>query len=288
MARALWKGLVTFGLVNIPIELHTATRDHTPRFRLLHRTDLSPISLERICQTDGKAVAWNDLVKGYEVEPGRFVTVTEDDFKTAALERSRSIGILAFVPMESIDARYWDTPYVAVPAKGAESTYALLSEALTKSGRVGIAKYVMRQRQHLAALVSLNDRLLVMTMRFPEDLLALPEAPSKKSNPRELKLAEQLIAGMADEWEPSRYKDDYVSALMQVIEAKATGKRSRRPVTKGPTRTNVVDLMDRLRESLAATRKASSAGKSRGTETRKAGSNRRSARKSAPKRGHAA
>jgi DNA end-binding protein Ku len=275
MARPIWKGLVTFGLVNIPIELHTATRDHTPRFRLLHRTDLSPISLERICQTDGKAVAWSDLVKGYEVEKGRFVTVTEDDFKTAALERSRSIGILAFVPLESIDARYWETPYAAVPAKGAESTYALLAEALTKSGRAGIAKYVMRQRQHLAALVAFDHRLLVITMRFPEDLLALPEAPGAKSNPRELKLAEQLIEGMADEWDPSRYKDDYVSALMRVIEAKAAGKRSRRPAAKGPTRTNVVDLMDRLRESLAATRKASG------------GSRRKTARKTA-KRGHAA
>jgi DNA end-binding protein Ku len=275
MARPIWKGLVTFGLVNIPIELHTATRDHTPRFRLLHRTDLSPISLERICQTDGKAVAWSDLVKGYEVEKGRFVTVTEDDFKTAALERSRSIGILAFVPLESIDARYWETPYAAVPTKGAESTYALLAEALTRSGRAGIAKYVMRQRQHLAALVALDERLLVITMRFPEDLLALPEAPSAKSNPRELKLAEQLIEGMADEWDPSRYKDDYVSALMRVIEAKAAGKRSRRSAAKGPTRTNVVDLMDRLRESLAATRKASGSAK------------RKTARK-APKRGHAA
>jgi DNA end-binding protein Ku len=287
MARALWKGLVTFGLVNIPIELHTATRDHAPRFRLLHRTDLSPISLERICQTDGKAVAWNELVKGYEVEKGQFVAVTEDDFKTAALERSRSIGILAFVPEDAIDARYWDTPYVAVPGKGAESTYALLSEALSKSGRVGIAKYVMRQRQHLAALVALNDRLLVITMRFPEDLLALPEAPSTKINPRELKLAEQLIEGMADEWQPSRYKDDYVSALMRVIEAKAAGKPSRRQVTKGPGRTNVVDLMDRLRESLAATKKASSAARSRGSEARKPGSSRKSARKAA-KRGHAA
>jgi DNA end-binding protein Ku len=276
MARAIWKGLVTFGLVNIPIELHTATRDHTPRFRLLHRTDLSPISLERICQTDGKPVAWNDLVKGYEIEKGQFVAVTEDDFKTAALERSRSIGILAFVPEDSIDERYWDTPYAAVPGKGAESTYALLSEALNKSRRVGIAKYVMRERQHLAALVSIDDRLLVITMRFPEDLLALPEAPRTKINPRELKLAQQLIAGMADEWDPNRYQDDYVPALMRVIEAKAAGKTARRQKTKGPTRTNVVDLMDRLRESLAATKKAG-----------RPGSSRKTARKAA-KRGHAA
>jgi DNA end-binding protein Ku len=288
VARALWKGLVSFGLVNIPIELHTATRDHTPKFRLLHRTDLSPISLERICQTDGKPVAWNDLVKGYEVEPGRFVAVTEDDFKTAAVERSRSIAILAFVPAASIDARYWETPYVALPGKGAESSYALLTQALTKSGRVGIAKYVMRQRQHLAALVALDDHLLVITMRFPEDLMALPGAPRAKVNSREVNLAQQLVEGMAEEWEPTRYKDDYVSALMKVIEAKAAGKPSRRKAAKAPERTNVVDLMDRLRESLAATRKGQSAAKSQGTRNQKPSSSRKTTRKAAAKRGHAA
>ena len=137
MARPLWKGSISFGLVNIPVELFVGTRDHRPSFRLLHRTDLSPISLERVCQTDGKAVAWDELVKGYEVEKGRFIALTEDDFKTAAIERSRSIDIRAFVPRESIDARFWDTPYYALPAKGAEHAYGLLAQALEKSGRAG-------------------------------------------------------------------------------------------------------------------------------------------------------
>jgi len=261
MARAVWKGLVNFGLVNIPVELHTAARDHTPRFRLLHRTDLSPISMERVCQKDGHAVAWDDLVKGYEIEPGRFVTVTEDDFKTAALERSRSIDILAFVPLQSIDVRHWDTPYVALPAKGAEHSYALLAEALAKSGRAGIAKYVMRQRQHLSALLAVEGRLVVQTMRFPEDLVALPDAPSReKLGSRELALASQLIEGMADTWEPSRYRDDYVPALMKVIESKAEGASVRRPSSRKPVQTNVVDLVARLKESLAATTVARGAG----------------------------
>jgi len=254
MARALWKGLVNFGLVNIPVELHTAARDHTPRFRLLHRTDLSPISMERVCQKDGHPVAWADLVKGYEIEPGRFVTVTEDDFKTAALERSRSIDILAFVPLDAIDVRYWDTPYFATPAKGAEHSYALLAEALEKSGRAGISKYVMRQRQHLSALLSVEGRLVVCTMRYPEDLVSLPDAPSKeKLAPRELTLASQLIEGMADTWDPTRYRDDYVPALMKVIERKAKGATPRQPATRKQPQTNVVDLVARLRESLAAT-----------------------------------
>jgi DNA end-binding protein Ku len=232
MARALWKGLVNFGLVNIPVELHSGARSHVPSFRLLHRTDLSPIKMERICQTDGKAVAWDDLVKGYEIEPGRFVAVTQDDFKTAALERSRSIDILAFVPIDDIDARYWDTPYLALPAKGAEHSYALLADALAKSGRAGIAKYVMRQRQHLAGLITVDGRLIVSTMRFHEDLVELPQAPSQqKLAAREVDLARQLVEGMAASWEPEKYTDDYVAALMKVIEAKAEGGRcvSRRP-----------------------------------------------------------
>jgi DNA end-binding protein Ku len=258
MARALWKGLVNFGLVNIPVELHSGTRSHVPSFRLLHRTDLSPIKMERICQTDGKAVAWDDLVKGYEIEPGRFVAVTQDDFKTAAIERSRSIDILAFVPIGDIDARYWDTPYLALPAKGAEHSYALLAHALGKSGRAGIAKYVMRQRQHLAGLISVDGRLIVSTLRFHEDLVELPKAPSQKLAARELDLARQLVEGMAANWEPEKYTDDYVAALMKVIEAKAEGEVVRVPKTRPAQSTKVVDLVARLRESLAAAGKAKS------------------------------
>jgi DNA end-binding protein Ku len=276
MARALWKGLVNFGLVNIPVELHTGARDHTPRFRLLHRTDLSPIKMERICQTDGKAVGWNDLVKGYEIEPGRYVTVTEDDFRTAALERSRSIDILAFVPRDDIDARYWDTPYVVMPAKGAEHSYALLAHALEKSGRVGISKYVMRQRQHLAALMTVQGRLIVSTMRFHEDLVDLPDAPSQqKLAAREVDLAAQLIDGMADRWEPARYTDDYVSALMKVIEAKADGEVVPPPREKAARPTNVVDLVERLRASLAQTQGRPGRGSGSAATTRKTAASRR-------------
>jgi DNA end-binding protein Ku len=264
MARALWKGLISFGLVNIPVELFVGARDHTPRFRLLHRTDLSPISLERVCQTDGKPVAWDDLVKGYEVEKGRFIALTEDDFKTAAIERSRSIDILAFVPLEAIDVRYWDTPYLAVPGKGAEHAYGLLAKALAASGRAGIAKYVMRQREHLAALIPIQGRLVVSTMRFVEDLVELPAAPSLKVSAQEMKLADQLISSLAGEWTPAEYHDDYVPALMKVIKAKAAGKKMP-PVTAKPApATKVVDLVARLKESLAAAQRESKSRPRRG------------------------
>jgi DNA end-binding protein Ku len=252
MARALWKGLVNFGLVNIPIELHVAVRDHMPRFRLLHRKDLSPIRQERVCQLDGHAVAWEDLVKGYEVAKGEFVTVTEDDFKTAALERSRSIDIMEFVPVDDIDARYWDTPYLVLPGKGGEHSYGLLARTLEDSGRAGIAKYVMRQRQHLAALRAVDGALLLTTLKFHEDLVDLPKVTSGKPSAKELSLAGQLVNGMADSWDPTRYRDDYVPALMKVIDAKAHGVTTKAPSRPAAKSTNVVDLVERLRQSLAA------------------------------------
>jgi DNA end-binding protein Ku len=257
MGRPLWKGSISFGLVNIPVELFLGARDHRPRFRLLHRTDLSPISLERVCQTDGKAVAWDDLVKGFEVEKGRFIALSEDDFKTAAIERSRSIDIEAFVPIESIDVRYWDTPYYVLPAKGAERAYGLFAQALAKSGRAGVAKYVMRQRQHLSALLPVDGCLVVSTMRFNEDLVELPNAPRVKVSAQELKLADQLISSLAAEWTPDAYHDDYVPALMKVIKAKAAGKKTPAVSGKPTPPTKVVDLVERLKESLASARRQS-------------------------------
>ena len=271
MGRALWTGLVNFGLVNIPVQLHTAVRDHMPRFRLLHRKDLSPIREERVCQLDGHPVAWDDLVKGYEIEPGQFVMLTEDDFKTAALERSRSIDILEFVPAADIDPRFWVTPYVVRPGKGADHSYALLVRALADSGRAGIAKYVMRQRQHLAALHVVDDALMLTTLRFAVDLAETPAVTSGALAAKEVALAKQLVEGMAGDWNPARYTDDYVSALMKVIEAKAAGSAPPKSRKTAPRSTPVSDLVARLRESLALAesrpRQGAASGKSRKVTT---------------------
>ena len=254
MPRALWKGHVTFGLVNIPVELFPAVQDNTPRFRLLHKTDMSPISMERICQSDGKAVAWGDLVKGYEIERGRFVAVTEDDFKTAAVEKSRSIQILDFVDAGEIDGRFFETPYWLRPAKGNEHSYTLLARALKESGRAGIAKYVMRSRQHLSAVQELNGALSLTTLRFVEDLVESNIADRLKgirADARETKIALQLIDGLARDWDPSRYKDDYTANLLRVIAAKSKGTKPK--LRRGETQASakVVDLMERLQQSLA-------------------------------------
>lgn len=262
MARALWKGHVTFGLVNIPVELHPAVHDNTPRFRMLHKTDLSPISMERVCQTDGQPVSWNDLVKGFEIEPGRFVVVTQDDFKTAALEKSRSIEILDFVDADEIDGRFFETPYWLQPSKGAEHSYALLARALKESGRAGIAKYVMRNRQHLTAVQELDGGLCLTTLRFAEDLVEpafITQLHPARADAREVKLALQLIEGLSREWDPAKYKDDYTANLLRVIEAKSKGATPKLKEDKRRVSSNVVDLMERLQASLEATKKGKKA-----------------------------
>src|SRR2546430_1655723 len=170
MARALWKGSISFGLVNIPIELHTAVRNHRPRFRMLHAKDKSPVKFERVCQRDGHPVAWEDLVKGYEYQKGHFVVITKDDFQAAALEKTRTVDIIDFVEADQIDDRFFETPYYLVPSKGGERAYALLREAIRESGRIGIAKFILRDAQHLAALEAIGDALVLSVMRFADEL----------------------------------------------------------------------------------------------------------------------
>src|SRR6186713_576926 len=160
MARAMWKGSIAFGLVSIPIELYSATRDHRPKFRLLHAKDEEPVRYERVCQKEGKPVAWEDLVKGYEYAKGQFVVLTKDDFKTAALEKTKTIDILDFVEAAEIDERYFETPYYLMPGKGADRAYVLLREAIRASGKIGVAKIILRDAQHLAAVEAIGDALV--------------------------------------------------------------------------------------------------------------------------------
>src|SRR6184192_763637 len=196
MARALWKGSISFGLVNIPIELHTAVRNHRPRFRMLHAKDRSPVRFERVCIRDGHPVAWEDLVKGYEYSKGHFVVLTKEDFQAAALEKTRTVDIIDFVKAEEIDDRFFETPYYLVPAKGGERAYTLLREAIRASGRIGIAKFILREAQHLAAVEAIEDALVLSVMRFADELadvgaFALPTA--KDLRPQELELAKSLV-----------------------------------------------------------------------------------------------
>src|SRR4026207_1976549 len=171
MPRALWKGSIAFGLVSIPIELHTAVRDHRPRFRMLHAKDKSPVRFQRVCISDGHPVAGGDLGKGHEDEKGPLVVVTKEDFQAAALNKTRTIDIIDFVKSEEIDDRFFETPYYLVPASGGERAYALLREAIRESGRTGVAKFILRDAQHLAAVEVIEDALVLSVMRFADELV---------------------------------------------------------------------------------------------------------------------
>jgi len=282
MRRALWKGAISFGLVNIPIELHTAVRDRRPRFRMLHATDKSPVRFERVCVRDGHPVAWEDLVKGYEYEKGRFVVVTKEDFQAAAVEKTRTIDIVDFVKSDEVDDRFFETPYYLVPAKGGERAYALLREAIRDSGRIGIATFILRDAQHLAAVEVIENAIVLSVMRFADELVDEKQfdfPAAKGVRPQELEMATALVNSLAAEWSPEKYHDRYCENLMRIIQGKAKGKAVAVEPTAEPRQAEVVDLMERLRRSLeqsgrkgGATHAAPSHGKrakSKSTRSRK-------------------
>ena len=271
MARSMWKGSIAFGLVNIPIELYSATRDHRPKFRMLHAKDESPIHYEKVCASEGKPVAWEDLVKGYEYEKGQFVILTKEDFKTAAVEKTKTIDILDFVDPKEVDERYFETPYYLQPGKGADRAYALLRDALEKSGKIGIAKIILRDAQHLAAVETIGDAIVLTMMRFADELADLADFRFPKSEgvrPGEMNMALQLIDSLSAKWEPEKYTDEYRDNLMKVIQAKLKGKKPRLQERDTPQTADVVDLMARLRASLEGRGGARTTGRGRKTASK--------------------
>ena len=275
VARPIWRGSLSFGLVAIPVQLHTAVRENRPKFRLLHAKDKSPIKYERVCQRDGKSVAWEDLVKGYEYERGRYVVLTKDDFKAAAVEKDRRVQVTDFVPAESIDDRYFDQPYYLLPDKGGEHAYAVFRQGLEDTGRIGIGKVVLRERQHLVAVESIENRLVLTMMRFADEVVEAPELAEIdriKVPAKEAKLAADLINALSAEWEPEKYVDDYQVNLQEVIKGKLKGETVVLEDDERPMRAEVVDLAERLRASLklAGDGKKSTAAKRPSKTTRSA------------------
>jgi DNA end-binding protein Ku len=253
MARSLWKGSISFGLVSIPIELHRAVRDNRPHFRMLHAKDRSPVRFERVCIRDGHPVSWEDLVKGFEYSKGHFVVVTKDDFRAAALEKTRTVDIVDFVKTEEIDDRFFETPYYVVPSKGGDRAYALLREAIRDRKCIGIAKFILRDTQHLAALEVIGNALVLTLMRFADELVDVNkfDFPSnERIRKPELEMARSLVDSLADSWDPAKYTDDYRANLMRIIRGKVKGKKVEIAPGEEPRRAGVVDLMERLRQSL--------------------------------------
>ena len=261
MPPALWKGALAFGLVNIPVELRPAVRSAEKlSFRQLEKDTLEPIKMERVSSVNGEPVAWDDVVKGYEIAKGKFVVITDEDFASVAPEMSRVLEMTDFVPAESIDPRYFDSPYFLVPQKGAEKPYALLRDALAETAKVGIGTFALRQKQHLAAVRAMGNALVLEMMRFEAELVdptdvSFPSSDDAKVRPQERQMAVQLIENLAEDFDPSKYHDVYQEKLREIVTAKAKGKKIKGAEVAEPRGTAVLDLMSRLQESLAATDK---------------------------------
>ncbi len=255
--RAIWKGSISFGLVNIPIALYPATRREDLKFRLLRASDLSPVNYKRVAEKDGKEVPWGEIVKGYEYEKGKFVVLNEKDFQRVDLEATQTVDIKDFVEVEEIDPMYFYKPYYLEPQKGGDKAYALLRETLERTKKVGIAKVVIKTREYLAGVKPLKHALVLELMHFAEELSDAEKlnVPKKSAEPgkRELDMAKALVETMSSEWNPTKYKDEYRDALLEVIEEKveAGGKEiEEKPKPKKPS-TKVIDLVSVLQESLA-------------------------------------
>src|ERR671936_3220142 len=262
MARGLWKGAISFGLVNVPVELFSAEkRSAEIDLTMLDKRDLAPVGYKRVNKATGKEVPWEDVVKGYEYEDDKYVVLSEEDFRRANPEAAKTVDIMAFVDLADITPQYFETPYYLAPGKRGEKAYALLRDAMAKAGKAGIATVVIRTKQYLAALVPQDDALILNTLRYDDELKSAKDLdiPDKlkgaKASAKELDMALTLIEDMADEWQPEKYRDTYHEDLMQRIEEKIKAgqteeitepEKEERPA-KGA---EVIDLMSLLRKSV--------------------------------------
>jgi len=265
MARAIWKGSISFGLVNIPIGLYPATRKEELRFRLLRKTDLSPVNYKRVAEKDGKEVPWDQIVKGYEYEKGKYVVLKEEDFQRVDLEATQTVDIQDFVDQEEIDPIFFYKPYYLEPQKGGDKAYALLRDSLKEKKKVGIAKVVIKTREYLAGVKPEDGALVLELMHFADELVDTSklDLPNKvEVGKRELHMASALVDSMSSKWNPEKYKDDYKEALMEVIEEKveAGGKEIEEKPKKAPKPTKVIDLVKVLQQSLEQSGRAGRTG----------------------------
>lgn len=260
--RTLWKGAITFGLVSIPVSLYPATRREELKFRMLRRSDLSPVNFKRVAESDGREVPWDQIVKGYEYEKGKFVVLKEEDFARVDVEATQTVDIINFVHLDEVDPLLFYKPYYLEVGKGGDKAYVLLREAMEKSGKIAIAKVVIRVRQHLAAIKPQKEGLILELMHFPDELAdvsGFSKPQERKIGPAEMKMARQLIESMSTKWKPSEYVDDYRAAMEKMIEEKIeTGNSARPPKTRRNRPGNVIDLVAVLKKSIQET----AAGKS--------------------------
>jgi DNA end-binding protein Ku len=253
--HSLWTGTISFGLVNIPVQLYSAVDEQKLDLDMLHKKDLSPVRFARVCRSDGHEIPYNEIVKGYEFRKGDYVVLEEEDFKKANARKTNTIDILQFAEESDIDPVYYDKPYYLEPGKGGDNAYALLRDALERSRRVGIARFAMRNREHLAAVKPAGNAILLHTLRFKSEVRTpkLRVPGPKTARGREMDMALQLINQLTEKFHPEIHKDTYIEELKNVIETKAKG-RAPAAKEKEPAPTRVTDLMETLKASLHRTR----------------------------------
>jgi DNA end-binding protein Ku len=255
--RAIWKGAISFGLVTIPVTLYPATRREELRFRLLRSTDLSPVTYKRVAEVDGKEVPWDQIVKGYEYEKGKFIVLKDEDFSRVDVEATQTVDIVDFVQQEEVNPVFFHKPYFMEPGKGGDKAYALLREALVKAGKIAIAKVVIKTRQYLAAVKPQAKGLMLELMYFADELVDASEFKEPAvdgASKQELAMAGQLIESMSSRWDPKKYRDEYHDALEKMIEDKIQHGEAGEPApVRRRSATNVIDLVSVLQESIQKT-----------------------------------
>lgn len=251
--RAIWKGSISFGLVYIPVAVYPATREEKLSFKQLRVTDLSPINYRKVAQADGKEVPSDQIVRGYPLHKGEYVVLKDEDFEKVKLESTHSIDITDFVESNQVDPKYFYKPYFLEPQKGGEKAYALLHKALSGTEKIGIAKVVIHNREHLAAVKPDGLFLILELMHFAQELLdasSLQSAAGKEVSSKEIEMAKTLIDTMTGPWEPERYQDEYRRAVLEMIENKAANKELGEGPAKPRQTAQVIDLLSVLQESL--------------------------------------
>ncbi|MGI8631980.1 MAG: Ku protein [Solirubrobacterales bacterium] len=288
MPRAIWSGAITFGLLNVPVKLYSAVSKQTIRFRELRESDGSRVRHKRVAEADEQEVAYDDIVKGYEISPDRYVMFDRKELSELDPKKSKAIEIEDFVELDQIDPIYFDHPYYLAPATGASKAYALLVQAMEQEGKVAIARFVLRSRENLAALRATDGVLTLATMRFHDEVVdpdgldeLLPDEDIEPSG-KELKMARQLIGSFTTDFTPESYTDDYREALLDLIERKASGEEVVVQPASDPEPTAAPDLMAALEESLAAV-KRSRDGDNAGTDTRSSKDSAKAKPKQGPK-----
>jgi DNA end-binding protein Ku len=261
-SRAIWKGSIDFGLVNIPVRLYSAETSGDVEFDLLDKRDFSRVRYRRVNEKTGREVPWNDIIKGYQYSKDEYVGLSDDDFAQANVEATQTIAITDFVDAAEVSPVYYETPYYLEPLKTGRRAYALLREVLKKTGKAGIAKVVIRTRQRLAMLLTDGTKLILNLLRFPYELrdasgLDLPKAGIKRGmvSTREIKMAEQLVETMVSDWKPEKYHDDYRDDLMKIIDKKIKSGKTKlvetaKPAARRQERGKVIDIMHLLRQSV--------------------------------------